>query len=81
MIKAVLGHEKDGKEIKMLLLGLSYANLDYLRNGRPIHITETEMSDLSIPGIEVMVFADKTEEKIQTELEKRFTVGERVTRQ
>lgn len=82
MLKVVMGCEThEGQRINILLLGLSHENLDNLRARRPITVSETEMSDLDMPGIEVIICADETEEKILAEIEKRFTITNRVTPQ
>lgn len=82
MLKVVMGCEThEGQKVNILLLGLSHENLDRLRAGRPIKVSEAEMSDLDMPGVEVLICADETEEKILAEIEKRFTVTNRVTPQ
>ena len=81
MIKAVMHAEKDGEQVKILLIGLSYTNLDLLQQKRPILVPQGEMADLGLPGVELLVVGDETEDVIMTELEKRFTINKRVTRQ
>ena len=83
MIKALIQAEKKdtNEQVRILLLGFSFQNLELLRQKRPIKISEMELSDMSLEGMEILIFADETEEKIQHEIEKRFTIDNRVTRQ
>lgn len=82
MLKVVMGCETHGgQRINVLLLGFSHEDLDNLRARRSLTVSEDEMSDLDMPGVEVIVCADETEEKILAEIEKRFTITNRVTPQ
>jgi len=65
MLKMALNGVKDGKPIHSIVLGLSYANLDRLKAGRPIKIDTTE---LGLPGGEILIFSGETEEAMAEEL-------------
>lgn len=62
MIKASF---KDGRGRQGLLVGLSYGNLDRLREGKPIHF---ETSEVGGPPAVVVIMADATETAITDSL-------------
>lgn len=65
MIKATMGTDRSaGPDV--LLLGLSWQNLDRLRKGQPIAF---DMAEVDLPPMKVMIFADETEEKIMAAFE------------
>ena len=65
MLKLSGGGEKDGKPVKIVMLGLSHVNLDRLKKGQPIKFDGAEVS---LPGVEMIIFAGKDERSMQREL-------------
>ena len=78
MLKALMqGKNKEGKETNLVLFALSYANLDRLREGRPIlidNLNEQLPIDPTKP-LTVLIAADETEKKVFDELQKRYTIA------
>lgn len=68
MIKMVL----DTNEGQMFIFGLSYMNLDKLREGRPIAF---DTSEVGIEGSKFVIMAGETEEAIADELESLIPGG------
>jgi hypothetical protein len=68
MIKMFALGERDGKPVRLVILGLSHGNLDNLRGGLPIRITgDTVRLD---PDIEIMIFAGENERMMAREVAK-----------
>ena len=65
MLKMYAKGEKDGKPIRLVVLGLSHKNLDKLREGIPIKFNgSTVMLD---DDIEILIFSGETEQTMQRE--------------
>lgn len=75
MIKGVLkGKKADGTEVSTIFIGLTDENLRRLREDMPIHV---EGSDILIDGIDVVVFAGRTEDSIIRALKDHgFRIGD-----
>lgn len=59
MLKIAARGQKGGKPVKLVVLGLSHANLARLKEGQPISFDGAEVN---LPGVEVMIFAGETEQ-------------------
>ena len=66
MLKMYANGEKDGKPIRLVIFGLSFKNLDKLREGMPIKFNGVTagLSD----DIEFMIFSGATEQSMQREI-------------
>lgn len=64
----------DGRTI--LGLGLSHANLDLLRAGKPIHFNAEQMGLAALQLNEILIFAGDTEESMRADLEKHGAIDE-----
>ena len=58
MLKMAGLGSRDGKPLRLLMLGLSYANLARLKAGQPIDIDGAE---LGMPDTRICIFAGATE--------------------
>ena len=65
MIKLSGGGTRDGKPIKIVMIGLSHVNLKRLKEGKPIKFPG---EDVGVPDTEVVIFAGKDEMTMQQEL-------------
>jgi hypothetical protein len=65
MLKIYANGEKDGKQIKLVVLGLSYVNLDRLRQGQPIKFNGATVGLDN--NIEFMIFSGQSEQTMQRE--------------
>lgn len=66
MLKMVGPGHRGPRKIKLIVLGLSHLNLERLRQGQPIHFPG---EDVTIPGVEFMIFSGATEATMARELE------------
>jgi hypothetical protein len=66
MLKMYADGEKDGKPVRLVVLGLSHKNLDKLREGLPIKFNGDQAG---LPAdVEVLIFAGESEQTMQREL-------------
>lgn len=65
MLKMVGRGERDGCEIKLVVLGLSSTNRNRLQEGKPIIFLGEEVE---IPGVEFIIFAGETEQSMARDL-------------
>jgi len=65
MLKMVGDAKRDGRPIKLVVLGLSHMNLARLKDGQPIKFAG---EDVGIAGVEVLIFVGETEQSMAREL-------------
>ena len=65
MLKMFANGERDGKPVRLVVLGLSHANLDELRKGRPITFggEAVRLDD----DIQFLIFSGESERSMQRE--------------
>lgn len=61
MLKIVADGSKAGKNMQFVVLGFSHANLERLKNGKPIIFSG---EDVKIPGVEFIIFSGETEQSM-----------------
>lgn len=66
MLKMVGAGKRGRQRIKLVVLGLSHLNLERLQQGQPIHFPG---EDVTIPGVEFMIFSGATEATMAREME------------
>jgi hypothetical protein len=71
MIKAIGGRPGD----QVVVLGLSYRNLERMRGGEPIL---ADLAALGLPGLKVAIFTGPTEEQMEAELAPLLGNAERI---
>jgi hypothetical protein len=57
---------RNGKEVSLVILGLSHKNLEELKKGHPIAIHDAVRD---IPGVEIFIFSGKTEQAMAREVQ------------
>ena len=65
MLKMYANGTRDGKPVRLVVIGLSHRNLDLLREGKPIKIRGDAIGLKK--AIEVMIFAGETEQTMMRE--------------
>lgn len=57
--------QKDGRAIRLIVVGLSHLNLERLKQGQPIMF---DGEDVKLPNVSFVIFSGATEETMQKEL-------------
>jgi hypothetical protein len=65
MLKISFTGKKAGKPLKGIVFGLSYTNLERLKDGQPIVINGDEVR---LPGYEILIFSGPTEQSMAREI-------------
>lgn len=66
MLKAGAHGKHDGRDVKIVLLGLSKVNITRLQAGQPITFAG---EDVGLPGVEFLIFSGDTEASMARQLE------------
>jgi hypothetical protein len=67
MLKMYASGVKDGKPVKLVILGLSFKNLEKLKEGRPIKIMGDTIGLTS--DVEFLIFSGETEQSMHKEMQ------------
>lgn len=75
MLKMVASGTQNGKPVTVIVLGLSYRNLEELKKGRPIKV---KSEDVHAPGYEILIFSGETEQSMGREMSELIGLNTKV---